>query len=122
MKNNYKKQLDEILNKKFSKNFVSGYDPLEVDMFFDNVRSYLVKNYQVNVELLNKIKKLEEEINNLNNVLSEKISTINVLNSEIESYRLDGYQSQKVVKEISFLKSQVEILSAEKEKKDKDEK
>lgn len=122
MKNNYKKQLDEILNKKFSKNFVSGYDPLEVDMFFDNVRSYLVKDYQINIELTDKIKKLEIEIQNLKNLLSEKTNTINVLNSEIDSYRQDGYQSQKIVKELSFLKSEVDRLSSENEKKSKNEK
>lgn len=122
MKNSYKKKLDEILNKKFSKNFVSGYDPLEVDMFFDNVRSYLVKDYQFNVDLSNRIKKLELEIENLNKIINEKTNTINVLNSEIESYREDGYQSQKIVKEISFLKSEINKLSSEKKKKEKNEK
>ena len=41
-----KDTLDDILNKKFSKNLTAGYDSFEVDVFFDDVRKTIVDIYK----------------------------------------------------------------------------
>lgn len=106
MLNYYKKKFEEILEKKFSKNMQAGYDPLEVDMFFDNIRNFIIKSNDLLSNLENQFILKEKEINELKNENSLKKDLIIMLNSEIESYKKDGYQSQKIVKDLSSLKEQ----------------
>ena len=40
---NFDQKLEEILNKKFKSKIHSGYDPEDVDLFFDDIISYISK-------------------------------------------------------------------------------
>lgn len=110
MWNSYKKALDDILNKKFSKNFEIGYDTLEVDMFFDKTRNFIGKQHQVLLELRKIIDEKTNEIDKLKKEVESKDSTITILNSEIETYKNDGYQSQRITKAVSSVIRDIDEL------------
>ncbi len=118
MKNNInvKKLFDEILDKKFSKNMVSGYDPLEVDMFLDNVRGHLVTLHNSINELDGIIRNKEEEINKLQQKLATKEEVIRKQQYTIDGYIKDGYQNQRIVKEIGDLRASISELKDGKNK------
>lgn len=114
MEKNYKKIFDEILLKKFSKNMHAGYDPLEVDMFLDYVRTFIFEFNKTFLDYENKNNQLKKEIEVLKKKIYEKDNRIILLNSEIDSYKRDGYQSQKFVNDLSNLKEQVMELKKKK--------
>lgn len=107
MKKVYKNIFDKILDKKFSRNMQAGYDPLEVDMFLDYVREFIVKSDHLYQQIESKLDDKNKDIANLKRKLQEKDNLISILNSEIDSYKKDGYQSQKFVKDLSKLQEQV---------------
>lgn len=119
MQDNLKIIFDEILEKKFAKNMAAGYDPLEVDLFLDNIRSFLVQlnNYQNN--LLNIIKQKENKIETLKEQIDQKNNLIKLLNNEIETYKRDGYQSQRLINEVGKLHVEINNLKKTNWKKNK---
>ncbi|MBD5446075.1 MAG: DivIVA domain-containing protein [Mycoplasma sp.] len=110
MKMHIKKIFDDILEKKFSKTMTAGYDPLEVDMFLDKIRSFLITVSQVEEELEKDIKRKNEEILDLKKTIKTKISNIKFLENQIESYKADGYQSQKIIKDLGKLEKELNEL------------
>lgn len=110
MKEDYKKIFDELLNKKFNKNLTAGYDPLEVDMFFDKIRSFLVKQYKYVLENQKEIELRDKQIFELKQTCYERDEEIKTLKAEINSYKDDGYQSQKIIRQITDIKKEVEFL------------
>lgn len=113
---NIKKLFEEILDKKFSKNMVAGYDPLEVDLFLDNVRSHLVNIHNNINDLEMIIRNKENEIIKLQQKINSKEEQIKKQKYTIESYEKDGYQNQRLVKEIGDLRASISELKEEKKK------
>lgn len=107
---NLKKVFDDILDKKFPKNIVSGYDPLEVDIFLDSVRFYLVGLNDYINELKRKIRDKDNQIINLQNSIVLKENEINRLRFSINSYEKDGYTNQRLTKEVGDLRVLVSNL------------
>ncbi|MCF0217453.1 MAG: DivIVA domain-containing protein [Malacoplasma sp.] len=116
MKNNIKKVFDEILNHRFSKNLTAGYDPLEVDMFLDSVRNFLIDFNKRQEEFEKKISEKNNEIYSLKDLLNQKQDYIKGLVAEIESLKKDGYQSQKMMSDMG--KMQMEIAELKNKKRD----
>lgn len=117
MKDNTKKIFNEILERKFSKNMSAGYDPLEVDIFLDNVRSFLI-NLDKNERMLESfITKKNVEIKELKEIIGQKDDIIRSLNADIESLRKDGYQSQKLLNDVGKLQMAVTELQNDKNRK-----
>lgn len=110
MKANVKKIFDDILEKRFSKTMTAGYDPLEVDMFLDKVRSFLITMNQTEEELEKELKRKNEEIAKLQKEVKLKTQNIKFLEKDLESYREDGYQSQKIIKDIGKLQQELNEL------------
>ena len=93
---------EEILNKNFQTTF-KGYDPTEVDAYLDKI----LEDYQImedNVqELLDMIKKLQEQVKTLN---QEKVK----LEGKQKAFDLSNttaYSSVDILKRISRLEEQV---------------
>lgn len=77
--------LFEILEKKFKWSNGTGYDPTDVDKFFDEVMVYLqnvnetldrknkeiAQNHETNLKLSREIVNLSEQITTLNNIVQE---------------------------------------------------
>lgn len=116
MKNSYKNTLDEILGKKFSKNFSVGYDSLEVDMFFDKMRKFIVNQYQKEVESQKTIIEKDKKISKLESEIIQKNHSIAMLQSEIESYLKDGYQSQRLIQAMSDMRRELDDIKKDKKK------
>lgn len=110
MKVHVKKIFDDILEKKFSKTMTAGYDPLEVDMFLDKIRGFLITSSQAEEELEKEIKRKNDEILELKKNLKFQLSNIKFLENQIESYKADGYQSQKLIKDLGKLEEEVNEL------------
>lgn len=107
---NLKKLFDEILDKKFSKNMVAGYDPLEVDMFLDNIRGYLVNVNKTISELEQTIRNKETEINKLQQKINSKDDLIKKHQYTIDSLIKDGYRNQHFAKELGDLRATISEL------------
>lgn len=116
MKGSFKKLFDDILDKKFNINKVAGYDPLEVDMFLDNVRKYIYNMYGFVNDLEAEIRSNKNEISKLKNELSMNEETIKKLKHTIDSYVKDGYHNQRMAKEVGQLIAAVSELKDEKNK------
>jgi DivIVA domain-containing protein len=114
MPNKIEVMMNEILNKKFSKRIHSGYDPEDVDKFFDYVNIYLQEvNGNFN-NLQSELQTMQKEIHSLNEQLKQKNNTIITLNGQIDYYRANGYDNQRVSNEMANLRSEVAKLKNEK--------
>lgn len=114
-----KNMLDEILEKKFSKNPSVGYDPLEVDIFFDSIREFIGMQFFEYSKLLKEIERLNENIQELKKENQGKQQTIEMLTNENESYKKDGYQNQRIIKNYSELQKRVSDLETQFHNSDK---
>ena len=105
---------EDILNKKFNKKIHSGYDPEDVDVFFDGVISYLNElNAQANT-LLGQYHKVCDENKRLNAIIMEKDNRIRLLEHNINQYNLEGYSNQRTHQEMQSLRSELNELKKEK--------
>ena len=101
-KKNFKAEM--ILNKKFSTE-LTGYNPLEVDTFFDLV----IEDYN---EFESYIANLEDKLEDKTQIIQEKDSEISKLQVEIQNYKNQLEQSSKanmyeMMKEIKNLKDEI---------------
>ena len=105
----------EILEKKFKKSIFSGYDPFDVDQFFDKIITYLNDLLEIKVSLENEIElwkkkycKLIEQKNNL-------INQNTILKNEIIEYQKEGYGQKHLNRRIDKLEEKYNtILSQQK--------
>jgi DivIVA domain-containing protein len=110
MPNKLEVMMDEILRKKFSKRIHSGYDPEDVDKFFDYVISYL---NEVNINsngLYEELKNLQAENLKLKEQLEQKNNVINTLNNQIDYFRKEGYDNQRQSSELISMRAQLAEL------------
>ncbi len=103
----------DILNKQFKKN-VKGYDPLEVDMFLDQVlKDYkVIDNVVVNlndkiVELKKQNQELEKEVDSLKTQIAKKGKQTFVVN---DYSRLDNLE---LLKKISLYENKLYELGVD---------
>lgn len=113
---NIKKLFDDILDKKFSKNKISGYDPLEVDIFLDNVRGCLVSLHNSINELETIVRNKKEEIFKLQQKLTMKEEIIKKHEYTINSLIKDGYEKQRFARELGDLRATISEMKNEKSK------
>lgn len=117
MKENIKKLYNDILERKFSKNMSAGYEPLEVDIFLDSVRSALVGIDKEQRSLYQDLNQKNQEILDLKKIINQKDSIIESLRADNESLKKDGYQSQKLMNDLGKLHVAVSELQNEKNNK-----
>ncbi|MDR0740077.1 MAG: DivIVA domain-containing protein [Mycoplasmataceae bacterium] len=117
MPNKIEVMMNEILNKKFSKRIHSGYDPEDVDKFFDYVIAYLREVNGSFNNLQDEFRVMKNEIRSLDEQLKQKNNTIVTLNGQIEYYRVNGYDNQRVSNEMATLRSEIVKLKNEKTNK-----
>lgn len=83
--------LNEILEKKFKLSNGIGYDPTDVDKFFDEVMVYI----QNTNETLDKKNKEISQSHEKNQTLNQEIANLNEriveLNNTIQEYKQEGY-------------------------------
>jgi DivIVA domain-containing protein len=112
MSNTVNKKIHEILNKKFEKRIHSGYDPEDVDLFFDNIISFLNEVNTVVNELDKTNKDYQEKIKMLNEQLDQKIQYIKLLTEENKTLKSEGYGNQKQASELRSLREELKDLQS----------
>ena len=108
MSNRIESLQKEILEKKFKKRIHAGYDPLDVDEFFDKVISYLSELNNHANDIFKQYKDAQTEIQNLKQELAKKEEFIKVLNEEINDYKKNGYTSVRINSKLNSLKEMIE--------------
>lgn len=76
--------IKEVLEKKFKKSLFSGYDPLDVDLFFDKVTTYINDLNEINKNIEDKYDLLNKKYHDLF-VENEKLKN-KILNYQKEIY------------------------------------
>ncbi|MDR2461727.1 MAG: DivIVA domain-containing protein [Mycoplasmataceae bacterium] len=116
--NNFEALEKEILDKKFRKKLYAGYDPEDVDIFFDKIISY-IKDINITIsEYRKKNNDNSEKIKELEQKLEQKESIINEINFQLESIKKEGYHMLPFMQEMSNMKKEIKKLS-KKETKNK---
>lgn len=89
-----------ILNKKFNSKIHAGYDPVDVDTFFDEVIEYIkqVQNFYLETKKSKSV--YEQQINELNKTNKLLTETNNKLQSEIDELKKEGYSNIKIIEEV----------------------
>jgi len=114
MSNKYKDLTREILEKKFIKKLQAGYDPLDVDEFFDKVINE-IGNLVTSLEILeSNNNKLVKDIENFKKELISREKIIETLNNELNDLKKDGYDSYRTSESIRKLKADVEEMKNKK--------
>ncbi|MDR0856894.1 MAG: DivIVA domain-containing protein [Mycoplasmataceae bacterium] len=85
---------DKILNKKFNKKIHSGYDPEDVDEFFDDVIKYINSVAEFYNTHLIKEKDSVEKNANIKTLLDIKDEKIRELQAELADLRKEGFHYQ----------------------------
>jgi DivIVA domain-containing protein len=110
MPNKLEVMMNEILQKKFSKRIHSGYDPEDVDKFFDYIISYLDEVNINSNRLHEQLKSLEEDNRKLKEQIEQKNNSINTLNNQVDYYRREGYDHQRLSSEMSHMREKLTEL------------
>ena len=103
---NFDQKIEEILNKKFKSKIHSGYDPEDVDIFFDDVINYICKVNEYRKSMDNTIQNYENKISRLNSDIIEKDKMIITLQSKIDELNKEGYGNKYIMNRIDKLESQ----------------
>lgn len=119
---NFDQKLEEILNKKFKSKIHSGYDPEDVDLFFDDIISYISKVNEYRKSMDGIVKNYEAKINKLKSDVIEKDKMINTLQSKVDGLVKEGYGNAYLMNRISKIESQVNKNNPNNQKNDEDKK
>ena len=103
MSYNFDEKIQAILNKKFEPKIHAGYDPKDVDSYFDEVIEYLkeVKKL-VDEELLSR-KKIDEEISFLRKKNDDLEKVILAKEKQIQEYEEEGKTNVAILKRLDKL-------------------
>ena len=104
---NFNQKIEEILNKKFKSKIHSGYDPEDVDLFFDSVITYINSVNEYRKSMDNIIKNYEAKINKLKSDSIEKDKMISALQSKVDQLMKEGYGNSYIINRITKIESQV---------------
>lgn len=116
MINKIEKMIENILNKKFSKSISVGYDPMEVDLFLDDVIKFL-NHLLSEAESLNSSYKLEEnKLREANEKLKNITNRYKYIKEEYKSLLSDGYGSNRIMRDISELNEKIEKITKNEKK------
>ncbi len=118
MNYNFDKKVVEILNKKFKSKIYSGYDPEDVDNFFDETIEYIkeVNEYRKSLDTI--INSYENKINHLTSENKEKEKMINALQTKLEDLNKDGYTYRHMMDKVNRLEAQIQKGNSNKEEKE----
>ncbi len=110
MKEKIKNKKNEILSKKFNKNLKAGYDAYEVDKFFDTVNIFLdyIENEYLSLE--NTANKLFHDKKELIEIINKRERKILMQEKEINDLKDNGYQNQKIIKDISSIQNNLDKI------------
>lgn len=92
---NFDEKVNKILNKKFASKIHSGYDPEDVDLFFDEVINYIRQVYKLQKNIADVLLAKDKQIKELEKIVKEQETTLNKQKQELDEYHKEGYSSLK---------------------------
>ena len=108
MNYNFSKKVDEILNKKFKSKIHSGYDPEDVDTFFDETIEYIKTVDEYRKSLDDIVNGYERKINLLISQIDDKEKMINTLQTKLDEMNKDGYSYKYIMNRLNKLEGQAQ--------------
>lgn len=102
--------IEKILDKKFKKSMFAGYEPLDVDGFFDTTITYIREIMQMN----DRLKLLNDQLTKKATDLEQKLQSIQLKNSELQSeveqYLKEGYGQRHLNNKVNNLTKEIQNL------------
>lgn len=113
------KIVKEILKKKFKKSIFSGYDPFDVDNFFDRMIIYINDLLEIKSSLENEIESWKKKYCEL---LEQKKNLVNqntILKNEINEYQKEGYGQKHLNRRMDKLEEKCKTILLQQQNKNK---
>jgi DivIVA domain-containing protein len=107
MSNKLELKQKEILEKKFNKSIHSGYDPEDVDTFFDEVIDYLNEVNDITKKIYDENTRLNQEISKLHDEIERKDQLIQTNVQELDNLKAEGYSNKRTSDEIRQLREAI---------------
>lgn len=104
---------NKILNKKFNKSLYAGYDPVDVDSFFDEVINYIneVSDFDEKTkEQSSVIEKKYKELVEQNKQYKEEIQD---LKTQVDKFIKEGYGQKHIMDQMTELRKEIKSLKQE---------
>ncbi len=96
----------DYINKYITKKFntrAKGYDPYEVDVFFDELIKKIKALETLNDELITKNNNLDNEILSLTQTINQKEAIITAKDKQIEELHKSGFHNEAMMRRIKNL-------------------
>ena len=113
------KILKEILEKKFKKSIFSGYDPYDVDLFFDKTIAYINDLLEIKGSLENEIELWRKKYFKLLEQKNILVNQNTILKNEISEYQKEGYGQKHLNKRIDKLEEKYKNILLQQQNKNK---
>ncbi|WEK83017.1 MAG: DivIVA domain-containing protein [Mycoplasma sp.] len=92
---NFEEKINKILDKKFASKIHSGYDPEDVDLFFDDVIGYIRQVYKLQKGINETLATKDKKISELEQLINQQDELIKKMKAELDEYHQEGYSSLK---------------------------
>lgn len=113
------KILKEILEKKFKKSIFSGYDPYDVDLFFDKTIAYINDLLEIKGSLENEIELWKKKYFKLLEQKNILVNQNTILKNEISEYQKEGYGQKHLNNRIDKLEEKYKNILLQQQNKNK---
>ncbi len=110
MSNDFDKKAKEILNKQFRQKIHAGYDPEDVDQFFDDVIAYIKKIETDYNQINEKLKDNQSIIDDLKKQINNKENIIASLKEELKHYQDEGYSNKILNDRVNTLENTIKTI------------
>ena len=113
------KIVKEILEKKFKKSIFSGYDPFDVDHFFDQIIIYINDLLKIKGSLENEIESWEKKYYELLEQKNNLTNQNKILKNEINEYQKEGYGQKHLNRRMDKLEEKYKTILLQQQNKNK---
>ncbi len=113
------KIVKEILDKKFKKSIFSGYDPLDVDHFFDKTIAYINDLLKIKCSLESEIESWKIKYCKLLEQKNGLITQNTILKNEISEYQKEGYGQKHLNKRMDKLEQKYKTILLQQQNRNK---
>lgn len=100
---NFDEQIALILNKKFKTKVHAGYDPDDVDEFFDQTINYIKQVRELEKNYNTQLENLKKELTKANTSIENQQKMLNTIQSENDELKKEGYGNNVLSKKITDL-------------------
>lgn len=93
----FDEKVEIILNKRFKSKIHAGYDPEDVDMFFDEVINYIQEVKKLATNFTNELKQRDKLISSLKDENIKLLSINKSLQEQVNKLNAEGYSNIDII-------------------------